>query len=43
VEDGPCCAKRILNNCAYPPDLQEAAVQTVLKQAELLCADWPAS
>lgn len=25
--------------CDYPPDLQEAAVQTVLQQAELLCAD----
>jgi type I restriction enzyme R subunit len=32
--------KRILNKYGYPPDLQEAAVQTVLKQAELLCADW---
>jgi type I restriction enzyme R subunit len=32
--------KRILNKCGYPPDLQEAAVKTVLLQAELLCADW---
>jgi type I restriction enzyme, R subunit len=32
--------KRILNKYGYPPDLQEAAVETVLKQAELLCADW---
>ncbi len=24
----------------YPPDKQEKATQTVLKQAELLCADW---
>ena len=24
----------------YPPDLQEEAVQTVLAQAELLCAEW---
>jgi hypothetical protein len=24
---------------SYPPDLQDAAVQTVLKQAELICAD----
>jgi type I restriction enzyme R subunit len=32
--------KRILNKYGYPPDLQEEAVQTVLKQAELLCADW---
>lgn len=32
--------KRILNKYGYPPDLQDAAVQTVLKQAEALCADW---
>lgn len=32
--------KRILNKYGYPPDLQEEAVQTVLRQAELLCADW---
>jgi len=32
--------KRILNKYGYPPDLQEEAVQTVLKQAELLCAEW---
>ena len=32
--------KRILNKYGYPPDLQEEAVKTVLKQAELLCADW---
>jgi type I restriction enzyme R subunit len=25
---------------AYPPDLQEEAVKTVLMQAELLCVDW---
>jgi type I restriction enzyme R subunit len=31
--------KRILNKYGYPPDLQDAAVQTVLKQAELICAD----
>jgi type I restriction enzyme, R subunit len=31
--------KRILTQHGYPPDLQEAAVQTVLKQAELLCAE----
>jgi hypothetical protein len=24
----------------YPPDKQEKATQTVLQQAELLCADW---
>lgn len=32
--------KRILNKYGYPPDLQEKAVQTVLAQAELLCAEW---
>jgi type I restriction enzyme R subunit len=32
--------KRILNRHGYPPDLQDEAVRTVLKQAELLCADW---
>jgi type I restriction enzyme R subunit len=32
--------KRILNKFGYPPDLQDAAVQTVLAQAKLLCADW---
>ncbi len=32
--------KRILNKFGYPPDLQEEAVKTVLKQAELLCKDW---
>ncbi len=31
--------KRILNKWGYPPDLQEEAVQTVLMQAELLCAE----
>jgi len=31
--------KRILNKYGYPPDLQEEAVKTVLRQAELLCAD----
>ena len=32
--------KRILKKYGYPPDLEEAAVKTVLLQAELLCADW---
>ena len=32
--------KRILNKYGYPPDLQDAAVQTVLRQAELLSAEW---
>jgi type I restriction enzyme R subunit len=34
--------KRILNKFGYPPDLQDAAVQTVLLQAETLCRDWVA-
>ena len=34
--------KRILKKHGYPPDKQEHATQTVLKQAELLCADWAA-
>jgi type I restriction enzyme R subunit len=34
--------KRILNRYGYPPDLQDEAVKTVLKQAELLCAEWTA-
>ncbi len=32
--------RRILNKFGYPPDLQDAAVQTVLMQAESLCKDW---
>jgi type I restriction enzyme, R subunit len=32
--------KRILRQHGYPPDLQDAAVQTVLLQAELLSAQW---
>ena len=31
--------KRILRKYGYPPDKQEAATQTVLEQAEALCAD----
>ncbi len=31
--------KRILRKHGYPPDKQEKAAQTVLQQAELLCAD----
>jgi type I restriction enzyme R subunit len=34
--------KRILRKYGYPPDKQERATQTVLQQAELLCADWAA-
>lgn len=32
--------KRILRKYGYPPDLQDSAVQTVLRQAEALSANW---
>ena len=32
--------KRILRKYGYPPDLQDAAVQTVLQQAEALSSTW---
>jgi len=32
--------KRILKKYGYPPDLQDAAVQTVLQQAEVWSANW---
>jgi type I restriction enzyme R subunit len=32
--------KRMLRRYGCPPDLQEAAINTVLAQAELLAADW---
>jgi type I restriction enzyme R subunit len=32
--------KRILKRHGYPPDLQDEAVKVVLKQTELLCAEW---
>ena len=32
--------KRVLRKYGYPPDKREKAIQTVLQQAELLCADW---
>lgn len=35
--------KRILRRYGYPPDLQDAAVQTVLQQAEALSAQWSRS
>ena len=34
--------KRVLRRHGYPPDKQESATQTVLKQAELLCGEWAA-
>ena len=35
--------KRILRKYGYPPDLQDAAVQTVLQQAEALSSGWSLS
>lgn len=32
--------RRVLKKYGYPPDKQESATQTVIQQAELLCADW---
>lgn len=32
--------KRLLRKYGYPPDKQEKATDTVLKQTELLCVDW---
>ena len=32
--------KRLLRKYGYPPDLQDAAVQNVLQQAEALSAAW---
>jgi len=32
--------KRLLRKYGYPPDLQHAAVQKGLQQAEALSADW---
>ena len=34
--------RRILRKYGYPPDKQAEATETVLAQAELLCADWAA-
>lgn len=34
--------RRILRKLGYPPEKQEKATETVLKQAELLCVDWTA-
>ncbi|WP_425482511.1 type I restriction enzyme endonuclease domain-containing protein [Allochromatium palmeri] len=39
---GPSPRSRILRRYGYPPDLQDAAVQTVLAQAEALSARWNA-
>jgi type I restriction enzyme R subunit len=32
--------KRILREYGYPPDLEKAATELVLEQAEVLCKDW---
>lgn len=32
--------KRILRTYGYPPDKQAKATETVMQQAEFLCADW---
>ena len=32
--------KKMLRQYGYPPDKQEAAVETVLEQAKLFAADW---
>jgi type I restriction enzyme R subunit len=32
--------KRILRKHGYPPDKQEKATQTVIRQAEVLCREW---
>ena len=32
--------KKILKKHGYPPDKRAQATETVLRQAELLCADW---
>jgi type I restriction enzyme R subunit len=32
--------RRLLRRYKYPPDRQEKAIDTVLKQAELLCNEW---
>ena len=34
--------KRILKKYGYPPDLQFAAIQTVLQQAEAFSEEWAA-
>jgi len=34
------CVKKILRKYGYPPDMQESATKTVLKQAEVIAKDW---
>jgi type I restriction enzyme R subunit len=35
--------RRILTQRGYPPDRRERAVETVLRQAELMAAEWAAA
>ena len=35
--------KRTLRHFGYPPDMQKLATELVLRQAEMLCADWAVS
>ena len=35
--------KRILREYGYPPDLQQAATELVIEQAEVLCSEWSAA
>ncbi len=39
---GDYMVKKILKKYGYPPDKRAQATETVLRQAELLCADWAA-
>jgi type I restriction enzyme R subunit len=32
--------RRISRKYGYPPDMREAATETVMQQAELIAADW---
>jgi hypothetical protein len=38
--DWPALERAGMKEWGYPPSGQEAATQTVLQQAELLCAGW---
>ena len=39
LEPGDVIVKRTLRRYGYPPDMQELATETVLKQAELIAAE----
>lgn len=34
--------KRLLRKHGYPPDKQQAAVVTIIEQAEVVCREWAA-